>query len=700
MRYLNLRLFGCIGLSIAMAAQAYNPNASNIVTSGNFVFELEISSGEKTGFATLIDVKPGYEPAGEITIPGSVTSDGVKYVVDEIGYIYLSDVFFEKDRAFKDFPGITKINIPSTIRAIGNMEFLGCTGINEFHVNANNKNFKDIDGVLFYRWGEDWDWHLFRMPPARPKTKYTLPDDVRGIEACAFADSKTLRTIILSPGCTLNDPLWAWRNHTIREIDVSKSEWYEEHDGIIFNSWGSDNELVACPPALKLDKYSIPSYCTSIGGGAFCSSVIPEVEIHDTVRIGGYAFAGSALREFRCTTEALIIGSLDICLLCKDLKKVHIVSSGHAPVLIDRYCFALCPSLEEVVFDSDNVDIRTGAFYGCSGLKEFPFSQVVSMEGSDADSYWCGRQFQGSGITSVIVPSTFETIPENCFRDCKNLKNVQIDPSGEGLTSYIGIGAFRNCPSLESINLKHLKAIGGHAFVECPLKTIIIPARSEKEGEIRIGLSFDFFSETRLYLDTSAVSYVSAYGSCNNEKGTFIISSLDKKTSAVPNHWNHLYCPAGMADWYLSEEFYHHWGWGGEVTELFSLERSESESSLELCVNPELDGITCLITGVKINGIEAQNISADIWSAGGSFSALDAEVRIDYSVDGVPMSTTYPPYFNTSMKVNTTALREIAEIWTVAGYHAGTTIEGLQPGIYIVRYTDGSAHRMLIKTHP
>lgn len=693
MRHLFILL---LSLLPALTAAAYDPEDSRIHTVGYFVYDTEIGNDETTGTATLIDVRPGIELKGEVTIPDDINIYGTHYVVDKIGCIYPSPQFFEDDRAFKDFPEITRINIPATITDIGYMEFLGCTGINEFHVDAANKNFKDIDGVLFYRWEEGHNWRLFRMPPGRKKTVYTIPDDVFRIEQCAFADNKTLQKIVLSPNCLLTNPLWAWRNKSITEIDVSKNSMYESRDGVIFCTISSDNELTACPPALKLDSYEVPGDCTYILDGAFCNTSIPKIRIHDKVALNRYVFAGSDLEELECTAASLGNGNHDLCLMCPNLKKIHIVSEVYDKVNVGRFAFALCPSLTEVRFDSHKVELMTGAFYGCTALEDFPFTRIVSLEGDEHSGYGEGRQFKETGIKALIFPDLLQVVPPDCFNGCANLRAAHLNLGG-GHTDIICEGAFGNCQSLEKINLGGIKWIGGNAFADTPLKSIVIPAHddTQEEEELRIGLSFDFLPDTRCYLDMPDVIWTSADGSGNNSCATFIASTLQKKHQCVPPRWKRLYCPAGMREWYesKSDEDLH---LGGPVTELFSLRYNESSPYLSVIPNPELHDILLVINEVSIDKVYALKTDETDWRVPGIPTPFGKEIKIGYSVDGVRMSTTYPADYNTSLPSMTAENDKIEGVYTISGTYVGNNTAELRPGIFIIRYTNGDSDKVII----
>ena len=69
--------------------------------------------------------------------------------------------------------------------------------------------------------------------------------------------------------------------------------------------------------------------------------------------------------------------------------------------------------------------------------------------------------FDNDAIKSVIIPSTINSIGNDCFYDCSNLTTINIPDSLES----IGIGAFLGCEALEEINIPDsVTNIGRRAF--------------------------------------------------------------------------------------------------------------------------------------------------------------------------------------------------------------------------------------------
>lgn len=86
--------------------------------------------------------------------------------------------------------------------------------------------------------------------------------------------------------------------------------------------------------------------------------------------------------------------------------------------------------------------------------------------------------FKGStGLTSVVLPSTVQSIREGAFRDCENLTNIEIV---NRLTTF-GRSAFKGCKSLESIYLPiFLTELPDSLLYGCEsLTTINIPNHSD-----------------------------------------------------------------------------------------------------------------------------------------------------------------------------------------------------------------------------
>ena len=104
-------------------------------------------------------------------------------------------------------------------------------------------------------------------------------------------------------------------------------------------------------------------------------------------------------------------------------------------------------------------------FESCSNLTSVTIGNTITSIGDGA--------FRDTGLTSIIIPDSVETIGVIAFDECTSLASVTI---GNSLTS-IGNGAFFGCDSLTSINIPaSVTEINSQAFYACNiLPSITIP---------------------------------------------------------------------------------------------------------------------------------------------------------------------------------------------------------------------------------
>lgn len=173
--------------------------------------------------------------------------------------------------------------------------------------------------------------------------------------------------------------------------------------------------------------------------------------------------------------------------------------------------------------------------YNYNGIKTIVFpDSVKSLENFDSPH----------SVENVYLPASLESIPSNCFKDCKNLKKLIIPNSlkkigvtafyGSGITSLIipeGVeelesAAFKNAYYLQNIKLpSSLKIIDSEAFSMCfSLKSVDIP---EGITEISSGTFKNCISLESVKLPNSLKTIGSAFSGCISLKNLSLPDGLE-----------------------------------------------------------------------------------------------------------------------------------------------------------------------------
>ena len=132
--------------------------------------------------------------------------------------------------------------------------------------------------------------------------------------------------------------------------------------------------------------------------------------------------------------------------------------------IIPENAFKNAASIEEIVFKNPVIDIKDGAFNGCSSLKAIDLSSVMNI-GDNAFKNCSAitvidlgevkkigmEAFLGcSGLTDLVLPASLEEIGDNAFDSCDNISSLCIDANLSEKNGSVRLGSF---PLLKEIEL-------------------------------------------------------------------------------------------------------------------------------------------------------------------------------------------------------------------------------------------------------
>ena len=181
----------------------------------------------------------------------------------------------------------------------------------------------------------------------------------------------------------------------------------------------------------------------------------------------------------------------------KDNTTITSVTIPGSVTEIGANAFAGCTNLTSVTYGGDwsKLTIQSGnpAVEDAVNAQLFDFEFIPNntavivkkYNGTAADvtipSHYKGKPvtmidhaaFHDSAVTSVTIPDSVTSIPDDAFAFCSQLTNISIPNS----VTFIGFSAFNSCTSLKSITLpSSLSTIQSSAFFNCGnLETIRIP---------------------------------------------------------------------------------------------------------------------------------------------------------------------------------------------------------------------------------
>ena len=425
-------------------------------------------------------------PDGVIDIPDTVTSGGQTYTVTAIG-----------DTAFKSLStlkNVSSVFIPATVTSIGDFAFRCCKFLATVTF-AEGSQLKSIGGSAFY--GTEQAHPRFKeikIPDSvetigtnafhncQDLESITLPASLKTIESSAFSSCCNLSKIKLPVSLTTieNSVFDGCRSLETVFYDGSLAQWSQINTSNGFLGYSS--------PSLVMDDYT--AQFIPVKDDPFAEPIPKK-----TVTITKYTGKESTV------ILPSTISSWPVTKIGEDaLKDNTTITSVTIPASVTEIgsnAFADCTNLTSVNYAGDwsNLTIQSGnpAVEDAVNAQLFDFEFtpddtaviVKKYNGTAADvtipSHYKGKPvtmidhaaFHDSAVTSVTIPDSVTSIPDDAFAFCSQLTNISIPNS----VTFIGFSAFNSCTSLKSITLpSSLSTIQSSAFYNCGnLETIRIP---------------------------------------------------------------------------------------------------------------------------------------------------------------------------------------------------------------------------------
>ncbi len=315
-------------------------------------------------------------------------------------------------------------------------------------------------------------------------------DDIRFIfiENCSVGDSPNSqlfrsfsRLELLWIGCT--------ESSNVSKISIGRSA-FSSMDNLKYVYIGKgvtsigDYAFENCDNLKRVIFHNGASDLTSIGDSAFnsCTS-LTSFDFPDSLTyIGGWAFQSSGLTEVNIPNSVTELGELAFA-ECGNLTKVTI---GNGLSAISAGAFSKCENLEYVYIPGTVQTIKLLSFAWCPKIETLIIEDGVKLIENHAFS--CAPQIYDSlvgpsntSLKTLIIPDSVEEIWNHAFYGMEALEELTI---GNGITR-IASDCFYNCFSLEELKLGNkVEYIDARAFANChSLTQLVLPDTLKEIGQ-------------------------------------------------------------------------------------------------------------------------------------------------------------------------------------------------------------------------
>ena len=362
-------------------------------------------------------------------------------------------------RAFKDCKNLEFCFIPTTLKNIKSEAFMG--SLLSFQFDLSQTALTAIEERVFL------DSQL---------TEILLPRYLIEIHSSAFGNTNLSSVTIPMKVGEIGASIFAFC------ANLSVADFSRASIGYV--------PVRAFYKCVKLETVLLPNSIHMIDSQAFSFASIERIKLpKKLITINDFAFANcTKLKDFALNeTNVTSIGagsflncrSLQHICFPSTLESIGIMAFYNSSLLstvinkvtvLSAAAFAMCEKLASVDISLSQLQIiNESMFSGCSRLRFINFPKNLLV----VDKF----VFQGTGFTTINLPSTLIAMKSHAFANCNSLITVNLASTK---ITKISKCSFMNCTKLANVSLPpDLQIINSHAFANTSIANVVFPPKVE-----------------------------------------------------------------------------------------------------------------------------------------------------------------------------------------------------------------------------
>lgn len=508
-----------------------------------------------------------------LEIPESLSVDGYNYPVTHI-----DGSVWEGSGAFKDCKNLASVQLPSSLKSIGDKAFEGCSSLTYVLLPAGleylgSNAFGGCSALKGVNIPKDCHTHQYAGEQAYPGP---------------FANTPALASVALENGRTrIDNGFFEYSGITAVTIPDSVTEIGSY---AFYSTVNLDTVSFADNPGLQ-----------KIGWKAFCKSGVSSFLMPDSVNfvdVGAFADC-SQLATVRmsasmtCNSYQTERGyDTGVFAGCTALTNI-IFPNGLEKI---GRCWFFDAAITSITIPASVTEIESDAFRYCLNLSEVRFEEGCSLEriGSTAFRMTTAleeldfpktlktldvKAFESSGLRDVVLPDSLETMHYGAFNGCANLTSVTI-PAGMTYEWGDNNGAFEGSNSLKTVVFKPGVTKIDHGLFGWNegLESIEIPEGVTYIGRRAFRRAYNL--KTVTFPDSLSIIDSEAFSDCT---GLETMRFNDNCPSVIKPICSGVEATVYFGKWYEEPD-----SWGGTLTFVGTVEPSDNRRVLD-CKNDTWD---------------------------------------------------------------------------------------------------------------